>query len=90
MFSDGKDTFIYNTGTGEVFIRVKREGPNYKDVFVRMPRGLLPTEMDKIKSGEDLLPLTPASTDAQNKKEQRKIQDDALELQKKMLQSVIQ
>lgn len=90
MFTDGKDTYIYNTGTGEVFIRAKREGPSYKDLFVRMPRGVLPSEMEKIESNDDLIPLTPARTEEQTKADQKKIQDDALELQKKLLQSVIQ
>ena len=45
MFSDGKDTYIYSTTTGEIYIRHNMGKKNYEDVFVRMPRGAQPSEL---------------------------------------------
>lgn len=42
MFSDNADTYLYNNQTGEVYIRYKQGGLNYKDFFVRMPNGVIP------------------------------------------------
>lgn len=42
MFSDSADTYLYNNQTGEVYIRYKQGGLNYKDFFVRMPNGVIP------------------------------------------------
>lgn len=42
MFADNSDTYLYNNQTGEVYIRYKQGGLNYKDVFVRMPNGVIP------------------------------------------------
>ncbi|PAF41521.1 hypothetical protein [Helicobacter sp. 11S02596-1] len=46
MFSDKTDTYIYNTLTGEIYIRYKKNGKNYEDVFVKMPKGVIPTGQD--------------------------------------------
>nr|QGT50011.1 hypothetical protein Helico4rc_1310 [uncultured Helicobacter sp.] len=48
MFSDGKDTYIYNAKSGEIYIRHSMGKANYEDVFVKMPRGAQPSE---IKNG---------------------------------------
>lgn len=40
MFSDKKDTYIYNNQTGEIYIRHSKGGKNYEDVFVKMPHGI--------------------------------------------------
>lgn len=45
MFADKNDTYIYNNETGEIYIRYKKGGKNYKDVFVKMPHGLQPQEL---------------------------------------------
>ena len=45
MFSDGKDTYIYSTNTGEIYIRHQMGKQNYEDVFVKMPRGMQPNEL---------------------------------------------
>lgn len=42
MFSDKSDTYLYNTLTGEIYIRYKKNGKNYEDVFVKMPKGIIP------------------------------------------------
>lgn len=41
MFSDKEDTYIYNTATGEVYIRFRKKGKNYEDVFIKMPQGVV-------------------------------------------------
>ncbi|WP_027327516.1 hypothetical protein [Helicobacter pametensis] len=46
MFADSKDTYLYNTQTGEIYIRYKKKGKNYQDVFVKMPRGMSPQEIE--------------------------------------------
>lgn len=46
MFADSKDTYLYNTQTGEVYIRYKKKGKNYQDVFVKMPKGMSPQEVE--------------------------------------------
>lgn len=45
MFSDGVDTYIYNNQSGEIFIRHHMGKQNYEDIFVKMPRGVLPNEL---------------------------------------------
>lgn len=45
MFSDGKDTYLYNTQSGDVYIRYNRGGKNYEDIFVKMPAGTLPSQL---------------------------------------------
>lgn len=45
MFADKSDTYIYNNETGEIYIRYKKGGKNYQDVFVKMPHGLQPQEL---------------------------------------------
>lgn len=45
MFSDGKDTYLYNTQSGDVYIRHNRGGKNYEDIFVKMPAGALPSQI---------------------------------------------
>lgn len=45
MFSDKKDTYLYNNKTGEVYIRYKKGGKNYEDAFVKMPHGISPQEI---------------------------------------------
>ncbi|PAF53908.1 hypothetical protein BKH42_04025 [Helicobacter sp. 13S00482-2] len=46
MFSDKSDTYLYNTVTGEIYIRYKKNGKNYEDVFVKMPKGIIPKGSD--------------------------------------------
>ncbi|MCE3036403.1 hypothetical protein LW135_00960 [Helicobacter sp. faydin-H20] len=44
MFADKEETYLYNTTTGEVYVKHKKGGKNYQDVFVKMPKGLLKLE----------------------------------------------
>ncbi|PAF52871.1 hypothetical protein BKH44_00210 [Helicobacter sp. 13S00477-4] len=56
MFSDKTDTYIYNTQTGEIYIRYKLNKKNYEDVFVKMPKGIVPKNEKNItheKSNKD-------------------------------------
>ena len=41
MFNDGEDTYIYNNVSGDIYIRHKKGGNNYEDVFVKMPSGVV-------------------------------------------------
>lgn len=67
MFADKSDTYLYNNQTGEIYIRYKKGGKNYNDVFVKMPHGLQPQELQG---------STPQDTD-------KKAQDIRLESLKK-------
>lgn len=42
MFSDSTDTYIYNQITGEIYVRFRKGGRNYEDLFVKMPQGVNP------------------------------------------------
>lgn len=53
MFSDSKDTYIYNVQTGEIYIRYKKGGKNYEDVFVKMQQGIHPKALGE-KSEDSL------------------------------------
>ncbi len=81
MFADMDNTYLYNTITGEVYVKHSMGGPNYEDVFVKMPKGVssprdLPapqkSRADKAEQ-EDLAPLKSDSLQedkkAQNEKE---------------------
>lgn len=54
MFSDGSDTYLYNTQSGDVYIRYKRGGKNFEDMFVKMPAGVVPNA-PSAKSRKDSL-----------------------------------
>lgn len=41
MFNDGKDTYIYNNVSGDIYVRYNKGGKNYEDVFVKMPSGVV-------------------------------------------------
>ena len=49
MFSDGVDTYLFNTQSGDVYVRFRKGGKNYEDVFVKMPAGVRPTSQNKTK-----------------------------------------
>lgn len=53
MFADSKDTYLYNTQTGEVYVRYQKKGKNYEDVFVKMPRGMSPQEIETSKQEQN-------------------------------------
>lgn len=47
MFSDGVDTYLFNTQSGDVYVRFRKGGKNYEDVFVKMPAGVRPNKQTK-------------------------------------------
>ncbi|AAP76745.1 hypothetical protein [Helicobacter hepaticus] len=88
MFSDGKDTYIYSTNTGEVYVRHSVGKKNYEDIFVKMPRGMQPNELrdSKTRSNASISP-------SQNSIESNRLKDiqfNALKKSQDMLNSAIE
>lgn len=94
MFTDGVDTYIYSQSTGEVYIRVNRGKNKYEDVFVKMPRGVLPSEMNKIQKNDNRLqPAQPSGASSSQSTQQDDVQKykmKALEATKQMYENVLQ
>ncbi|MDO7253835.1 hypothetical protein [Helicobacter cappadocius] len=67
MFSDKTDTYLYNTITGEVYIRYKKNGKNYEDVFVKMPKGVIP-------QGSEFAPEISVETPSSSQKKDSKME----------------
>ena len=66
MFSDGVDTYLFNTQNGDVYVRFRKGGKNYEDVFVKMPAGVRPqSKSTKQSSPQPKSPSTPPNQ-AQN------------------------
>lgn len=59
MFSDGVDTYLFNTQSGDVYVRFRKGGKNYEDVFVKMPAGVRPTNQNKAKQPAKNAPQNP-------------------------------
>lgn len=74
MFNDGEDTYIYNNTNGDIYIRHKKGGKNYEDIFVKMPSGVIPNNIDKkdVNNEKNILPQDILLDRLQN------IQNDAL------------
>ena len=92
MFSDGKDTYIYSTNTGEIYIRHQMGKKNYEDVFVKMPRGMQPNELRNPRqssiSQSPQMPQTPKdSSEAERLKD---MQLNALKKSQDMLNAAIE
>lgn len=89
MFSDGKDTYIYSTNTGEIYIRHQMGKKNYEDVFVKMPRGMQPNEIKNSRqSSSSQTPQIPqTSSEADRLKE---MQLNALKKSQDMLNAAIE
>lgn len=93
MFADSKDTYIYSTTTGEIYIRHNNGGKNYEDVFVKMPRGMSPNELSKDSSASSpTLPKSPKNPIVENidKDKIRDIQLDALKKSQDMLNQALE
>lgn len=92
MFSDSKDTYIYNNQSGEIFIRHKMGGENYEDLFVRMPRGAYSNEVRKdSKISSVYSPKNPQVDKAEKddkELEQRKL--DALKKSQEVLNNALE
>lgn len=82
MFSDGKDTYLYNTQSGDVYIRYKRGGKNFEDMFVKMPAGVVPSASANAQSA---LSSTPESSQEKLLKQQQ----EALQKSQELLRSSI-
>lgn len=83
MFSDGKDTYIYSTNTGEVYIRHHLGKKNYEDMFVKMPRGMQPNELKKTQKDTIHTPTAP------NAEQIKDLQLNALKKSQEMLNSAL-
>lgn len=95
MFSDGKDTYIYSTNTGEIYIRHQMGKQNYEDVFVKMPRGMQPNEVrNPRQSSSPQIPQVPqTSQSSQNLNEAERLKDmqlNALKKSQDMLNAAIE
>lgn len=92
MFSDGKDTYIYSTNTGEIYIRHQMGKQNYEDVFVKMPRGMQPNEMrNPRQSSVSQSPQTPkTSQDSSEAQRLKDMQLNALKKSQDMLNAAIE
>lgn len=92
MFSDGKDTYIYSTNTGEIYIRHQMGKQNYEDVFVKMPRGMQPNEMrNPRQSSASQSPQTPkTSQDSSEAQRLKDMQLNALKKSQDMLNAAIE
>lgn len=76
MFADKDNTYLYNTVTGEVYIKYKVGDKNYQDVFVKMPKG--------ITSIEELQNLHQLETKATSK--EKDIQLESIKKAQEMMQ----
>lgn len=92
MFSDGKDTYIYSTNTGEIYIRHQMGKQNYEDVFVKMPRGMQPNEVrNPRQSSLSQSPQTPQTPKDSSEAERLKdMQLNALKKSQDMLNAAIE
>lgn len=79
MFADKQDTYLYNTQTGEVYVKHKRGGENYKDVFIKMPKGIASIE----ELGSELSPSNAS------KNSQKDLQLESIKKAQEMLQKSI-
>ncbi|MCH5313949.1 MAG: hypothetical protein J1E28_06130 [Helicobacter sp.] len=84
MFSDGTDTYLYSTTTGEVYIRYHLKKRNYEDVFVKMPRGMFPNEVNKTQRDTSI----PSPT-APNADQLKEMQNNALKKSQEILNSAL-
>lgn len=78
MFADSKDTYLYNTQTGEIYIRYKKKGKNYQDVFVKMPRGMSPQEIESSNHSKQESKDPLMGSKMQSLKKSQEMMDEAL------------
>lgn len=71
MFSDGDDTYIYNNVNGDIYIKYKKGGKNYEDIFVKMPSGVVN--------------LKDINKDSKDSEAEIKLKNKINELERKML-----
>lgn len=88
MFSDGVDTYIFNETTGEIYVRYQRGEENYKDYFVKMPVGVLPSQLEPKNSKEGILEMAQPQNSS-SEKSTKELQQQAQELQKRLMETII-
>lgn len=88
MFSDCKDTYIYSQNSGEIYIRHHLGKKNYEDIFVKMPRGMLPNEINKNQAAT--APTTPMAPTKPNTNALKDFQLEALKKSQEILHSAIE
>ena len=86
MFSDVDDTYIYNQKTGEIYVRHKKGGKNYDDVFIKMSAGKTP---DKV-SEEVVAPNVESPSKESSESDRKKAIEKAMEIQKGLLKQAIE
>ena len=74
MFADKQETYLYNTTTGEVYVKHKRGKENYNDVFVKMPKGV--ASIEELEGAKAPKPSKPASKSTKSKE----MQEDSAKL----------
>ena len=81
MFNDMDDTYLYDQASGQVYIRVKKGGKNYEDTFVKM--GVQDSiKAQKSSKPQQLQPKPQAEKSTTNDEEQKKLLQQAQELQR--------
>ncbi|MDU7693563.1 MAG: hypothetical protein E7K04_04910 [Helicobacter sp.] len=65
MFSDKDNTFLYNTKTGEVYIKKMRKNGEF--AFVKMDRGLSQKEFYNLQNSPNILDTTQNEQNKENK-----------------------
>lgn len=90
MFSDGKDTYIYSSSTGEVYVRYNMGKKNYEDVFVRMPHGQQPSELKTGAGKSPSLSPTPSQSSSAESERLKDMQLNALKKSQDILNSALE
>lgn len=92
MFSDKEDTYIYNSVSGDIFIRHKKGGNNYEDAFIKMPSGVI-LQNKNVESKQTESNLQPNRVDSKLdsiKMEQDKLNERLMNLQNDMLKNSLE
>ena len=79
MFADKQETYLYNTTTGEVYVKHKRGKKNYNDVFVKMPKGI--ASIEELESTKDTKVTKPAPKST----ELKEVQDGTMPLPQEII-----
>ncbi|WP_104697738.1 MULTISPECIES: hypothetical protein [unclassified Helicobacter] len=80
MFADKEDTYLYNTVTGEVYVKHKMGNKNYQNVFVKMPKGVA-----SIEELQNTIPQLETKNNNNNNKD-RDIQLESIKKAQEMMQ----
>ena len=78
MFADKQETYLYNTTTGEVYVKHKRGKENYNDVFVKMPKGV--ASIEELEGAKATKPSKSASKSMSKSTRPKEMQEDSAKL----------